>query len=172
MKINIIGYSGAGKSTLTKFLGYYYDCPYLYLDTINCLDDWVERDVNEGIAIVQKFMENENYILDGNYRKFLYDKRMQETDYIIFLNFNRFTCLIRALKRFFHYRGQVRESSAKNCYEKFDWEFFLWIIKDGRSHTIKKGYSDLQKKYPDKFIELKNQRQLDDFYQHPNTYLK
>lgn len=171
MKINIIGYSGAGKSTLTKYLGQYYDCPYLFLDTINFIDHWQERDHDEAIKIVENFMTNDSYVIDGNYKKFLYDKRMANTDYIIFLNFNRFTCLYRAFKRYLKYRGQTRESSGANCNEKFDFEFFMWIIKDGRSKTIKKGYRQLAKQYPSKFIEIKNQKQLNHFYTHIKTYL-
>lgn len=171
MKINIIGYSGSGKSTLTKYIAQYYGYPYLYLDTVNFQAHWAYRNHEEALKLVADFMQHESYVLDGNYHKFFYDRRMQEANYIIFLNFNRFTCLFRAFRRYWRNRGKVRESAADNCIDKFDFEFFMWIIKDGRSPKTIQSYQALKKQYPHKFIEIKNQKQLDHFYQHIETYL-
>lgn len=48
MKTAVIGYSGAGKSTLAGTLGDIYGCPVLYLDRIQFLPGWEERDREEG----------------------------------------------------------------------------------------------------------------------------
>lgn len=172
MKINIIGYSGSGKSTLAKSLGLYYHCPYLYLDSVHFIENWQERPQQEALEKVKAFMSLESYVIDGNYRQFFFQERMAQTDWIIFLNFNRFACLWRAYARYLKNRNQVRESSGEKCIEKFDWEFFLWIIKDGRTASKKREYRDLQKQYPQKWIEIKNQRQLNHFYQHFHERLK
>ena len=37
------------------------------------------------------------------------------------------------------------------CDEKFDREFVLWILKNGRSREIVKAYRDTGKRYPNKF---------------------
>ncbi|WP_334304908.1 AAA family ATPase, partial [Romboutsia sp. 1001216sp1] len=52
MKIAIIGYSGSGKSTLARKLAKYYKAPVLFLDTVNFLPNWIERDRDEGRLIV------------------------------------------------------------------------------------------------------------------------
>ena len=56
MKIAIIGYSGSGKSTLAKKLSEFYNCPLLYLDTVQFESGWKVRDINKGCLIVEEFM--------------------------------------------------------------------------------------------------------------------
>lgn len=164
MKINVIGYSGAGKSTLTKCLAEYYHIPYLYLDTIQFTDYWQERDRLIAVNLVEDFITtHDDYVIDGNYRQFHYETRMARADQIIFLNFNRWSCFWRAFTRCIKYRGKTRESMSENCIEKFDFEFIAWILWQGRTKKIKKQYQDLKKQYPDKLIEIKNQRQLSQF---------
>ena len=68
MKIQIIGFSGAGKSTLSKQLGKFYNLPVLHMDSLNFLDNWVERDRLELNQIVDKFLlDNDSWVIDGNY---------------------------------------------------------------------------------------------------------
>lgn len=55
MKIAIIGYSGSGKSTLAKKLSEIYNCPLLYLDTIQFEANWKIRDIDEGRLMVGSF---------------------------------------------------------------------------------------------------------------------
>lgn len=163
MKIAIIGHSGSGKSTLADYLGHIYHIPVLYLDTVQFTADWKERDRQEAVSMVQDFMERESWVIDGNYKGFLQDERLAEADQIIFLNFNRINCLVRALKRFFQYRNSTRESMAKDCREKFDGEFLWWILYEGRTGERRRGYRHIRLKYPGKFVEIKNQRQLTKF---------
>ena len=88
---------------------------------------------------------------------------MEQADQIIFLNFSRWNCLFRAWKRYRRYKGHVRESMAAGCPERFDWEFIRWILWDGRTKNAKKRYRNIRSTYPDKFITLKNQKELDAF---------
>lgn len=167
MKIAIIGYSGSGKSTLAKKISEIYNLPLLYLDTLNFLENWVEKDRNEMISEVNSFLnKNNNWVIDGNYFNICFLERMAEADKIIFLNFNRFVCLYRAIKRRNKYKGKVRESIAKGCEEKIDFEFAKWILYDGRIKERKAVYLNTKAKYQDKFIEIKNQKQLDSFINH------
>ena len=79
------------------------------------------------------------------------------------MNFSRWNCLFRAWKRARHFRGQVRDSMATGCIEKFDWEFIRWILWDGRQARQVKRYQTVGQTYSDKFITLKNQKELDRF---------
>ena len=100
MKIAIVGYSGSGKSTLARFLSEKLSAPVLYLDTVHWLPGWQERPREQTREIVKNFLaENGAWVIDGSYCKVHYERRMDEADTIIFLNFNRFTCLHRAFKR-------------------------------------------------------------------------
>ena len=72
-------------------------------------------------------------------------------------------CLYRAWKRYRRYKGRVRESMAAGCPERFDWEFIRWILWDGRQARQVTRYQTIGQNYPDKFLSLKNQKELDEF---------
>ena len=163
MKIAIIGYSGSGKSTLASFLGQYYNCEVLHLDKIHFTSNWQERTVNEMTYDISKFMLQKDWIIEGNYSFCLYEERMREADCIVYFNFNRFNCLYRAFRRYLKYKGRTRPSMAENCNEKFDFEFVKWILLDGHSQKNVTKFKVAVKKYPDKTIVLKNQKQLNDY---------
>ena len=164
MKIAIIGYSGCGKSTLAKHLGEIYQIPVLYLDRVFWLPNWKSREREEAANIVKQFLDtNDSWVIDGNYSYMEKERRMEEADRIIFLNFNRFSCLFRAYRRYFKYRGQTRESMGEGCEEKIDLEFVWWILHAGRTREEKRNYQKILQKYPEKCIVIKNQRQLTAF---------
>ena len=94
MKIAIIGYSGSGKSTLAKKLGEIYNAVVLHFDTIHFLPGWKEREKEEKERITREFLDSHNsWVIDGNYSKLFYERRMLEADIIIIMLFNRFSCL-------------------------------------------------------------------------------
>ena len=164
MKIAIVGYSGSGKSTLARFLSGKLSAPVLYLDTVHWLPGWQERPREKTREIVEKFLnENEAWVIDGTYSKVHYERRMDEADTIIFLNFNRFTCLHRAFKRRREYKGENRFSMTEGCEERISWQFFWWLVWEGRTKERREKFAILQKKYPNKVIVLRNQRQLNKF---------
>lgn len=166
MKIAIVGYSGAGKSTLANFLSQHFQIDVLYLDTVHWLPGWVEREKEETRAIVGDFLDKHtSWIIDGSYGSVHYQRRMDEADKIIFLNFNRFTCLRRALKRKSEYKNKNRFSMTEGCPERITWQFFWWLIWTGRTKQRREKFKQLEEKYTQKMVVLKNQRQLDGFLQ-------
>ena len=88
---------------------------------------------------------------------------MDEADKIIFLNFNRFTCLRRAIKRRKEYKGKNRFSMTEGCEERISLQFFWWLIWTGRTKKRREKFKALQQTYPNKIAIIKNQRQLDEF---------
>lgn len=167
MKIAILGYSGSGKSTLAKYLATYYHIPLLYLDTVQFEANWKERDREEAQSIVTEFMKHEEWVIDGNYKSFLQDRRLSEADYNIYMAFSRWSCLIRAYRRNQMYRNASRESIANGCNEKMDLPFIWWILHKGRTAEKKRYYNDIMRKYHAKTTVLKNQRELDKFMANP-----
>ena len=164
MKIAIIGYSGSGKSTTAAILSEKLNIPALHLDTIHFLPGWVERSREDELALLEKFMSgHDSWIIDGNYSGLHYEKRMTEADKIIFFDFPRLVCLVRAFRRYLKNRGCTRSSMAEGCQEKFDLEFILWILCKGRSRSIRSRYENVMAQYPDKIIRLRSQSQLDAF---------
>lgn len=138
MKIQIIGYSGSGKSTLAKLLADYYHLPLLYLDNTKFYGYWQEYTYTQQNEMVKEFLDQHNHwVIDGNYGK-IQPQRFKECDIIIFLNYNRFFCLYSCIKRYFQYKGKKRESCA--CLEKMDFEFFKWIVYEGRTKQMKQKH--------------------------------
>lgn len=172
MKIAIFGYSGSGKSTLARFLGQKYCIPVLHLDTVNFNENWQERPLDQALKDVVDFMLNTAWVIDGNYKKFLRNERFQQADFLIFLDFNRFNCFFRALRRYFRYRGQTRECMAQGCIEKFDWEFVRWILYESRTRKRKKQQQEILQTYSEKAIIIKNQKQLNYFMQNYTQILQ
>ncbi len=165
MKIAIIGYSGSGKSTLARKLGEKYGVNVLHLDSVHFLPGWVERDAEEEKRIVETFMDGrDGWVIDGNYRKLLYDRRMEEADLIVEMLFGRLDCLRRVCRRFRRFKGMTRPDMAKGCSEKLDREFVLWVLWKGRRKAARSRYESVRKQYAGKTVVLKNQRQLDAFW--------
>ena len=165
MRIAIIGYSGSGKSTLASRLGEKYGVEVLYLDKVHWLPGWTERDRREELSITQEFLDkNSSWVIDGNYSKSFYERRMEEADSIIFMNFNRFSCLKRILKRFKNNKGKTRDSMTEGCNEKIDAEFLKWILWDGRTKKHKNRFKDTVNRYKDKVTVIRNGRELTKYY--------
>ncbi|WP_195938284.1 DNA topology modulation protein [Romboutsia sp. 1001713B170131_170501_G6] len=165
MKIAIIGYSGSGKSTLARKLSKYYKAPVLFLDTVNFLPNWIERDRDEGRLIVYDFMKNDSWVIDGNYSDFFQKERLEQADKIIFLNFPRRICIYRALKRYFRYKNTTREDMAKGCIEKIDLEFIWWILYEGRTKEICNHYKQIEHDFKNKIVVLKKTKEVNLFLQ-------
>ncbi len=166
MKIAILGYSGSGKSTLARELAKIYHVDVLHFDTVHFLPNWIIRSDEEKKRITKQFLDtHSSWVIDGNYSKLFYERRMAEADVIILLLFNRFLCLHRAYCRYVQYRNTTRPDMAEGCKEKFDLEFIKWILWQGRKKQSKERYKRLVSQYPDKVIVIKNQKQLDKYIQ-------
>lgn len=162
MKICIIGYSGSGKSTLAKRLGEFYNIPVLHLDSVNFLPGWKVRDNIEMNCIIDNFIEsNPSWVIDGNYSK-VGTKRFTICDQVIFLNYNRFTCLKGVIKRYQDNKGKTRSDMAAGCDEKLDFAFLWWVFHRGRNHKRRKklhSYAITCKNH----LIFKNRRQLNKY---------
>lgn len=167
MKISIIGYSGSGKSTLAQKLGERLSLPVLHQDSVHWLPDWQERAPEESDRIVSAFLDAhpEGWIIDGNYRKMAYARRMAEADRIVCLEFSPPVCLYRVIKRWLTNRGRTRPDMGEGCPEKVDWAFLCWVLKGGRSPAIRQRRRALREQYPEKYVLLRNQRQVDAYFQ-------
>lgn len=160
-RILIIGFSGSGKSTLAYTLGKYYTCPVLFLDCVHWLPGWKERSLEEKEKIVSEYLaDNDCWIMDGNYRSVCFDQRTELATQIIFMNFSRFRCLFRVIKRYLQNRGTTRMSVTDGCLESLNMPFVWWVFHEGRTRQRKKNLAQVGQKYPDKFVTIKNPRQL------------
>ena len=163
MKVAVIGYSGAGKSTLAEKLGEVYQADVLHFDAVHFLPGWQIRSAEEKQRITKDFLDShESWVIDGNYSKLFYERRMEEADIIILLLLNRWSCLLRVVRRYLKFKNQTRPDMAEGCDEKLDWEFIRWVLHDQRTRAARARYDQVCAQYGDKVIVVKNQRQLDD----------
>ena len=162
MKIAIMGYSGSGKSTLAKELAQIYDADVLHFDTVQFLPNWEVRSEDEKKRITKEFLDtHDSWVIDGNYSKLFYGRRVEEADQIILLLFNRFNCLYRVYRRYRKYKNTTRPDMAQGCNEKLDGAFVRWVLWEGRSRKAQKRYEEVIEKYGKKTVVIKNQRQLE-----------
>lgn len=161
MKIAVIGYAGAGKSTLARTLGARYGIPVLHFDTVQFNPNWQEREREEAHRMVHEFMENPEWVMDGTYSKFEYERRLAEADQIVILSLPRMTCLFRAVKRYVSFRGKTRPDMADGCCEKLDPEFVWWLLWAGRTKKKRRKFQSVVAQYPEKTVVLRSQRDID-----------
>lgn len=163
MKIAILGHSGSGKSTLARQLGEKYGLPVLHFDSIHFLPGWVETDRSYKREKVTEFLDEhpEGWVIDGNYLKICAQRRFEEADHILYLDFPRRVCLPRVLKRWRQYRGKTRPDMAPGCDEKMDGDFFWWVVRKGRSPQKRAEFEAVGSAYPSKFHHYKSPKQLE-----------
>lgn len=125
-RVLVLGCSGSGKSTFSKQLAERSGLPIVHLDSLYWKSGWVESTVEEWNAITAELIQQDTYIMDGNYSRTL-AQRLQAADTVFFFDFSRYRCIYRVIKRRIQNHGQTREDMAEGCLEKIDWEFIMWI---------------------------------------------
>lgn len=164
MKISILGYSGAGKSTLARRLGEFYNAPVLHLDTVQYKPNWEERSRPEKEKLVADFLDkNSSWVIDGTYSGLHFKRRLEGSDLIIMLLFNRFVCFGRVVKRYRKFKGSSRPDMTDGCAEKLDGEFARWVFFKGRTRKRREKFRRVLSEFPEKTVIIKNQKALDRF---------
>lgn len=173
MKIAVIGYSGSGKSTLAAKLAEQQGLRALHLDTVFWLPGWEKRSREEMRILVGEYLDSHtDWVIDGTYSRILFERRMEEVDVIVLMQFSGIACLLRAWKRYRTYRGKSRSCMTEGCPEKLDLEFISWLLWKGRVKTTRDLFRGVRERYPDKVTRICNQRQLDRFERECGLCLK
>lgn len=139
-RIMIIGSCGSGKTTLATQLGKKTNIPVIHLDREYWQAGWVETPKELWIEKQRKLLLGDCWIVDGSYGGTLHI-RLEKADTVIFLDYNRYLCLYRVLKRWISNMGKVRADMADGCIEKIDLPFikFVWRFPvDSRNEIINK----------------------------------
>ncbi|WP_409274339.1 DNA topology modulation protein [Neobacillus sp. SCS-31] len=150
-KIAIIGSGGAGKSTLAKVLGKRLGLKVYHLDALFWKPGWVPMDRTAFIRLQNGIMNEETWIIDGNFGSTM-DARLEKADTVIFLHYSTIRCLVGIVKRRIQYQGKTRPDMGEGCQEKLDWKFISWVA----GYNRKKAPSILDKlhKFRDKQIYI------------------
>lgn len=163
MKIEICGYAGSGKSVLAKELSSIYKVDVLHIDRLHFDPDFKERPREDLDKDIKEFLNNhDEWIIDGSYFNRV-PERFMLADYIIIMNFNRFSATHRILKRTRKYKGIQRDDMAEGCKDRFNLSFICWSMFGSRSKKRRNQIKHIERTYPEKITHLKNQRQIDKF---------
>lgn len=136
-RILIIGCPGSGKSTLARRLGEKTGLPVVHLDALYWLPGWAERSKEDFDARLQRELEKPCWIIDGNYTRTL-PMRLERCDAVIWLDYDRLSCLTGVLKRVFTHLGRVRPDMGAGCPERFNADFlrYVWSFRKNNNAKI------------------------------------
>lgn len=127
-RIVVIGNAGSGKSTLARRLADQLHLPVLHLDTVFWLPGWVKAPVEAMEDAHREWLSKPQWIIDGNYRRQL-DDRLDLADTVFYFKIPTVVALFRAFSRAMRFRHRSRPDITEGCDEKFDLEFFRWIVR-------------------------------------------
>ena len=125
-RIMVLGSSASGKSTLACQLGRITGIDVIHLDRIFWNPGWVGTPDNDMDQKVIGVASRDSWIIDGNYSRTM-EFRLERASSVVYIDFNRYICLFRALKRWIKNYGRTRFDLGEGCPEKIDIEFILWI---------------------------------------------
>lgn len=97
-RILIIGCPGAGKSYFAKALGKLLNIPVIHMDNIYWKKDKTSISHEELIEKMQPYLEQDEWIIDGNYHNSLKHRIQYATD-VFFLNISREECIKGMIER-------------------------------------------------------------------------
>ena len=166
-RILIIGCSGSGKTTLARRMGEMLHLPVVHLDKIWWTGNWETVSREEFDAALAVELEKPQWIMDGNYSRTM-EVRLAKCDTIVYLDFDRITCLWGMVKRVTRCYGRTRPDMGGNCPERFDREFIQWIWNFNKKNRAR-NYRWLDETKHAETIVLKNRCQVRKFLEQLKT---
>ncbi len=137
-RIVIVGSGGSGKSTLAEQLGRILNLDVVHLDRLLWKPGWVRVSPPEQEAIVREMVSRANWIIDGDHLR-TQAIRFAAADTILFLDFPRWICVLRTVKRFLQNMGRSRVGMAAGCPERLNLTLLKWVWRypqDNRAQVL------------------------------------
>lgn len=161
-KIIVIGSSGSGKSTLSRELSHILEIPVYHLDKLFWKPNWVMITKDEQFKIQNSLLDENEWIIDGNYTGIL-EERLLSADTIIFLNLPRRICYYRVFKRLLKNFGKTRIDMGKDCKERINLTFlkYIWNYPKYRKPFLLKKFRKLENEK--KIFVLNSKKEIKEF---------
>lgn len=128
-RVLVIGSPGSGKTTMATRLAGKLGLPVYFLDLHHWGPGWTSREPAASRQSVRALTENPEWVMDGNFSD-TFDLRMPRADSLIWLDYQRATCIRRVLMRSIKDYRKSRPDLPDGCREGFDakvlrfaWEF-------------------------------------------------
>lgn len=160
-RIMVIGSPGSGKSTLSKKLAKSFHLPLVHLDKLFWNEGWIESSKEEFDHRLRQILMQNDWIIDGNYSRTL-SMRLERADTVIFLDYSKYICTCRVIKRVLKAYGTTRSDMGNGCPERFDLEFlkYVWNFRKNNRNKILGLLSGMKEK---EIIVLHNKKELKHF---------
>ena len=138
-KIAVVGSPGSGKSWLATRLARITGYPLFHLDKEFWQPGWVMPPREQRATMQQAMISGPEWIIDGNYGH-LMAPRFAAADLVIFLDINRVTCVLSALRRAGTKRDDLPDFLQEPAlFSRDTWQFIKWIWdypKNGRPNVL------------------------------------
>ena len=157
----IIGCSGSGKSRLARILGQKLGLPVVHLDQLWWQTGWQNVTMEEFDSRLAMALNMDRWIIDGNYSRTM-EARLERCDTVIYLNFNRWACLLGMCQRIVSNRGKSRLDMPAGCPERFSWEFVKWIWNFNKNNRVQND-TWIAKARHAKSVVLKSRKEVQRF---------
>lgn len=168
LRVSVVGTSGSGKTTFSCRLAERSGLKHIEVDSLHWLPGWQERPNEEFLDLVTEAIEEDRWVLDGNYSR-IRDLVWQRATHVIWLNYPFPVVFWRVFSRSIR-RSITREELWDGNYESLQKTFFsrdsilLWVINTYRRR--KRVYRDFfsDNLYPHlECVEIRSQRQAEKF---------
>lgn len=117
MKIAIIGNAAGGKTRLAKALSDKYNLPVTHIDSIQFIAGLKIRPLNETRAVLTEITSTPSWIIDGYGPLDLLEKRLQQADKVILIDFSISKHYWWFFKRQIKNIWSPRQELPSGCYE-------------------------------------------------------
>ena len=167
-------YGRGGKTSLSRALGDMTGLLVIELDAVFWLPNWVERDSDEMLKIVQKRIEEspEGWIIDGNYSK-IRPHILPLADTVIWLNLPTLSVTIRIVKRTILNalrRNRVCGDNYENLLNALAPGSVIWFNAFGGKRSQQRVGEALRSlEFDANVYEIRSYRELRDFYRRFNV---
>ena len=120
--------------------------PVFHMDQLNWKPGWVEGGKDEICRKLVDIVATDRWLIDGTYGGTLAE-RLERADTVVYLDFPIILCVARLLRRIWTYRGRTRPDMTEGCPERFDFEFFVYLLRWNsgprpRTEARLKGHED------------------------------
>lgn len=130
-RVAVVGCPGAGKTTFCRKFAKKVELPIIHLDTYYLDKEkpyYYAQDMDAWVAKATELTSRDKWVMDGNFGA-TFKVRFARSDTVIFLDYPRYLCMGRILKRYIQVRKQPRPEVPSNWQEKFDWKFIRYVWK-------------------------------------------
>lgn len=155
-KILILGCCGSGKSYFSRELAHATGLPLYHLDKIRWRTDWTFMPREEFIPIIEKIMQEEKWIIDGNYLSTM-ELRLAYADTVFYFDIPTEECLANVEAR----KGKTRSDMPDGMTDRDDPEF-IGFIENFKSETAPQVEALLEK-FGGEIIVFKSRADKDEY---------